>query len=243
MKKLFEANLIALALAALFGLTFLAAGSVRPAIASDEPTDQQVLVDQAQIAFKDFQNSPNMQWFRDALMDAKGVLIVPSLFKAGLIFGGSGGKGIDLARDAKTGEWMGPAFYNMGSVTFGLQIGGEAQQVIILAMTDEAVKAMLSPQFKLGADASVAAGPVGIGAAGSASLPVAAFVAFAKSKGVYAGLTVEGTVVTVDKDANRAYYGRSVTPEDILVAGEVSTLKAAALREMVGRAAAGKKCC
>ena len=85
------------------------------------------------------------------------------------ILGGSGGSGVYFSTDPKTGECRGPAFYGMGSVTYGLQIGAEKAEVVILAMTDEAVNAMLSPQFKLGADASIAAGPVGAGTAGEAS--------------------------------------------------------------------------
>jgi len=189
MLKLYNGSTKTLAVAALAALALLVAGAARTAFAAAGPTDQQVLVEQAQITLGEFQAAPEMGYFRDVLKDARGVLIVPTLYKAGLIFGGSGGKGVYLARDKKTGAWRGPAFYNMGSFTFGLQIGGEAEQVIILAMTDGAVKAMLSPQFKLGGDASVAIGPVGVGASGNASLPVAAFVSFARTKGAFAGLT------------------------------------------------------
>jgi lipid-binding SYLF domain-containing protein len=201
-----------------------------------EPNDQQVLVDQAQIVLSEFQKAPEMGWFRDTLPKAKGVLIVPSLVKAGLIFGGSGGSGVYFAIDQTTGECRGPAFYGMGSVTFGLQIGAEKAEVVILAMTDEAVKSMLSPQFKLGADASVAAGPVGIGAAGQASpLPAAAFLAFSRAKGAFAGLTIEGAIVASKGEYNAAYYGSPVTATDILVTGVSETMGGRKICAMIGK--------
>jgi lipid-binding SYLF domain-containing protein len=209
-------------LMAFLGVTLLTVGLSRPAYAV-EPNEQQVLVDQAQITLRDFQKAPEMAWFRDALPKAKGVLIVPGLVKAGLILGGSGGSGVYFSVDKKTGECRGPAFYGMGNVTFGLQIGAEKSEVVILAMTNEAVNAMLSPQFKLGADVSVAAGPVGAGAAGEASpLPAAAFIAFVRSKGVFAGLTVEGGIVAAQGESNARYYGRAVSPADILISGKVA---------------------
>jgi SH3 domain-containing YSC84-like protein 1 len=202
-----------------FGVTILAAGLSLPAYAA-EPSEQQVLIDQAQITLRDFQRAPEMSWFRKELPKAKGVLIVPSLVKAGFIFGGSGGSGVYFSLDPKTGACRGPAFYDMGSVTFGLQIGAEKAEVVILAMTEEAVNAMLSPQFKLGADASIAAGPVGVGAAGEASpVPAAAFIAFDRAKGVFAGLTIEGGIVAAKGESNARYYGKGVSPSDILISG------------------------
>lgn len=233
-------DIAAMVVALLFVPALAVVLSARPAVAAVEPTDEQVLVDEAQITFRDFQAAPEMEYFREALKEAKGVLIIPNLYKGGLIFGGSGGQGVYLSRDAETGAWMGPAFYNLGSITFGLQIGGQVAEVVILAMTDEAVKAMISPQFRLGGDASIAAGPVGIGVAGSGSLPPAAFVSFARAKGAYAGLTLEGAVVTVDESSNALYYGKSVAPEDILMAGKVESPMAAGLREEVEKA---YKCC
>jgi len=237
MKKLLSVNMAACA----FLFLAIMAGLALHAVAADI-TDQQILAERAQLTLSEFRKAPEMGWFRKALKDAKGVLIVPNLVKGGLLLGGSGGKGVYLARDERTGVWKGPVFYNLGSVTFGLQIGVEASQVIILAMTDDAVNAMLSPQFKLGADASVAAGPIGEGASGNVSLPIAAFISFARSKGGYAGLTLEGAVVKPDDEANTAYYGKYVTPEDILLAGDVSTPKAAELREAVERAVKCPNC-
>ncbi len=184
------------------------------------PSEAQILVDQAKLTLNDFQKDPNMSWFHKAMRDSKGVLVVPDLVKAGFMLGGSGGTGVFFTKDPSSGLCKGPVFYNMGSFTVGLQAGFEKAAVVIFAMDDAAVNAMLSPQFKMGADASAALGMIGKGAAGQASLPAASFIVFSKNKGVYGGLTIEGTVVTINKDYNRTYYGENLSPADILVAGE-----------------------
>ncbi len=217
------------------GIAVFTVGTSLQAFAA-EPNEQQVLVDQAQLVLKDFQRAPEMGWFRDALPKAKGVLIVPSLVKAGLIFGGSGGSGVYFAMDKKTGECRGPAFYGMGSFTFGLQAGAEKAQLVILAMTDQAVNAMLSPQFNIGADASIAAGPVGVGTGGQASpLPAAAFILFSRTQGVYGGLTVEGAIVASKGESNAAYYGMPVSSTDILVKGVPETARGKKICAMIER--------
>lgn len=219
----------------ILGIAALTIGVSLQAYAA-EPNEQQVLVEQAQITIRDFQKAPEMEWFRDALPKAKGVLIVPSLVKAGLIFGGSGGSGVYFSLDKKTGECRGPAFYGMGSFTFGLQAGAEKAQLVILAMTDEAVNSMLSPQFNIGADASVAAGPVGVGTGGQASpLPAAAFIVFSRAQGVFGGLTVEGAIVASKGESNALYYGRPVTATDILVKGVASTSGGRNICAMIGK--------
>ena len=205
-------------LAALLGVVMLSLGVSYRAFAAG-PIDTQVLVDQARITLRDFQQAPEMGWYRDALKDAKGVLVVPSLVKAGFIFGGSGGRGVYFTKEGKSGLCKGPAFYNMGSVTFGLQVGLEKAEVVVLAMSDAAVNAMLSPQFKLGGDISIAAGPVGAGVSGQAGLPAAAFLLFSRNKGVFGGLTIEGALVLVNGEYNNIFYGKSVSTTDILVKG------------------------
>ena len=137
----------------------------------------------AQATLDDFRNDPDMRWFREHLKDAKAVIISPRVTQAGFVFGGSGGEALVLARN-DTGRWVGPAFYNIGAGSVGFQIGVDVSKVIVLVMTEKALNALLSPSFRLGGDASVAAGPVGAGAASSVT---ADMVSFARSKGVYAG--------------------------------------------------------
>ena len=220
-------------------LAFVVSWAARPALA-EEPMDEQITVDKAQVALKEFMGDPDMVWMQGALKKAEGILIIPTLYKGGFFLGGSGGNGVFFARDHKTGRWNGPAFYNLGSVTFGLQIGGEAAQVIILAMNESAVKALLSPSVRLGADIGIAAGPVGAGASGSSTFVAQPFLSFARAKGAYAGLILEGAVLNTDTGGNKAYYfSQKVKVEDILLTGEAYTDRARGLREAV--AEAGKR--
>jgi lipid-binding SYLF domain-containing protein len=212
--------------------------SFTPATAKDR--DQvQGLVDKARITFNDFMHDSNYAWLHENIDHAKGVLIFPQVIKGGFIWGGSGGTGVFLARDGRTGSWSEPAFYTIGSVTFGLQIGGEAAEVVMLAMTQKAVDSVLSSSVKLGGDVSVALGPVGGGAKANAGIPnvTADFVSFAKAKGLYAGLNLEGSVVAVRDGLNKAYYGRDVRPADIIVRHAVSNRGADELRAALKRAA------
>jgi len=182
--------------------------------------DEHDLVKESEATLQRFTSDPDMDYMVKMVPDAKGVLIVPALYKAGFLFGGSGGKGVLIVRDEETGMWKGPAFYNFGAASGGLQVGFERAEVVILAMTREAVEDLYGSSVKLGVDASIAAGPVGAGAGSSAApVPKAAFVSFARSKGAYIGLTFEGSVLSVDDDSNLHYYGAPVRPLDIFVKG------------------------
>ena len=217
-------------------LTLLAVGllfaSYTPATAADR-NQAQGLVDRARVTFSEFMRDPNYTWVRENIDQAKGVLIFPQIIKGGFIWGGSGGTGVLLVRDEKTGNWGEPAFYTIGSVTFGLQIGGQAAEVVMLAMTQKAIDSLLSSSFKLGGEGSVALGPVGAGAKASADIPnvSADFLMFAKAKGLYAGLNLEGAVVAVRDSLNNAYYGKAVRPIDIVVKHDVRNRMSAELRE------------
>jgi lipid-binding SYLF domain-containing protein len=206
-----------------------------PAAAEDEAAEAQDLVDKARATVADFKADPDMTWFRDHIGDAKAVMVVPVLLKAGFILGGSGGHGALLERDPATGSWSYPAFYFMGSVTFGLQIGGEAAEVVLMIMTERGKAAFLSTEFKLGADVSVAAGPIGAGAQ-AATVDV---LAFSRTKGLFGGLTVEGAVIEPRDSWNRAYYDANVTATDVLVRRSVSNPGAEPLRRVVAGASGG----
>jgi lipid-binding SYLF domain-containing protein len=212
--------------------------SYSPAVASDKDRVQ-LLVDRARITLSDFMSDPIYSWLHNNMKNAKGVLIFPQIIKGGFIFGGYGGSGVFLARNEKTGDWGEPAFYTVGSFTFGLQIGGESAQVIMLAMTSKAVDSLLSSSFKLGGDASVALGPVGGGAKAQADIPsvTADFLTFAKSKGLYAGLNLEGGIIAVRDGMNTVYCGRDVKPSDIVVKNDCSNRGADQLREALRKAA------
>ncbi len=196
---------------------------------ANDYSDTMALVDQSTILFKSFGEDPNMTWFRDNIQYAKAVFIVPQMLKAGFFLGGSGGSGVLVSRNMKTNVWSYPVFYTMGSVSFGLQIGGEASQVVLLVMTDKGMDSLLTTSFKLGADASVAAGPVGNGAKAA----TADILAFARSQGAFAGLSIEGAVIKPRDKWNAAYYKQPVSPADILIRNLITNHHADKLRQAV----------
>jgi SH3 domain-containing YSC84-like protein 1 len=198
------------------------------------------LVEKAKMTFDRFKADANLAAFDDLIKHAKGVFIAPQILKGAFIFGASGGSGVFLVWDEKTGKWGGPAFYTIGGASFGLQIGGEASEVILMAMTERGVKAMLSSSFKLGADAGIAAGPIGVGAAASTANLSADLISFSRAKGLYGGVSLDGAIVAVREGWNNAYYGRRVDPIDILILQDMKNLQAAPLIEAVARAS-GKK--
>ncbi len=185
--------------------------------AANDKADADKTVNGAVTVLKNFSADPNMTWYREHITKAKAVLIIPNLVKAGFIFGGSGGHGVVLAHDDKANVWRGPSFATAGSVSWGLQAGGSAAEVVMMAMTDKGKNALLSNKFQAGADASVSAGPVGTGAQAATT----DIVQFSRSKGLFGGLSLEGSVITVRDSLNQAYYGKPVTPVDILIQGNV----------------------
>jgi len=206
---------------------------------ADDAQDARQLVEKAKLTVEQFQTDSNMGALRDLAKKAKGMLIMPQMLRAAFIVGGSGGSGVLVARDEKAGKWHGPAFYTLGGASFGFQAGADAAEVIILAMTDRGVTKLLSPQVKLGADISVAAGPVGGGAAAATAGLSADLVSFSMSKGLYGGFSVDGSVAGVRTALHQAYYGKPVTPTDILMKGAVKNRQAdplvAAAAKLAGR--------
>jgi lipid-binding SYLF domain-containing protein len=180
-----------------------------------------------------FLKDPEMKWLQQNLHRAKAVLIAPQIAKAGFIIGGSGGRAVLVAKDAKSGKWAGPAFYTLATASIGFQAGIEVSEAVTLVMTDKGLNSLLASTFKMGADASIAAGPVG---AGAKSDIVADLISFSRSKGVYGGLNLDGTVVSSNTEWDSAYYGKKVLPPDILVRRNVSNKGADKLLGIVASA-------
>jgi len=221
--------------------TFVAVATVAAALAiapaAYAQSDQQKLVAAAETTFSNFERDPDMTWFQQNVGRAKAVLIAPEIVKAGFIFGGAGGRALLVAKDAKSGKWVGPAFYTMATGSVGFQAGVAVSENVTLVMTDKGMNSLLSTSFKMGGDASVAAGPVG---AGAKSDVVADLITFSRSKGVYGGLNLDGTVVKTSDDWNSSYYGKKVLPPDILVRMDVHAQGAEKLLAAVTKAAGGK---
>jgi lipid-binding SYLF domain-containing protein len=217
----------------LMGLLFLLmTGSVSSSVAA-EAVDQQGLVDKARITFESFMADENMDWFRENLYKAKGLLIVPELLKGGFIVGGSGGSGVLIVKDKDKHDWSQPAFYTIGSGSIGFQIGAEKSEIIMMVWTDRGLDSLYSSSFKLGGDCSVAAGPVG---GGAKSNVMADIISFVRSKGIFGGVSLEGAVIKTKDEWNEKYYEKKVRPIDIIVKRTVSNAGSAQLRQAVGRA-------
>ena len=187
----------------------------------------QVLVDKALITFNGFINDQNYTWINDNLKRASGIMIFPQVLKAGFIYGGSGGTGVLLARD-KNGTWSEPVFYTISSLNLGLLAGAQAAEVVIMIMKESTRDSLYSTSLKLGTGmASIAVGPVGSEAKSNIT---ASMVSFAKAKGLYAGLNLESSVVTVRAKMNKAYYGKEVSPVQIIVEKKAQNEGSARLR-------------
>lgn len=190
------------------------------AVAADE--DESKAVDRLQAAatvLDEIQSAPDQGMPEDVLASAECVAVVPSMLKAGFVFGARYGRGVSSCRTPK--GWSAPAFFSVTGGSFGLQIGGQAVDLVMLVMNKEGMRNLLSSKFKLGADASVAAGPVGRHAAADTDWKMRAQVlSYSRARGAFAGLELGGAVIKQDKDSTREFYGHMVSSKAALT-GEV----------------------
>jgi SH3 domain-containing YSC84-like protein 1 len=200
----------------LFHASILALGLLGGAPLAQAATDQQNLVERARITVddltrdKEFGNAPQL------LRRARAILIVPRLYKGGFFVGGEGGSGLLLARTGNN-TWTGPAFYGIGSASFGFQIGLEQSEMVLIIMSQKALNAVMQDQFKIGADAGLAIVTLGSQVGGATTSAVGAdIVTWASSTGAYAGISLNGSIIKRAPSDDGAYYGRPVTTRQIL---------------------------
>jgi len=199
---------------------------------SVSPAEPERLVADAQTTLSNFIRDPSQTWIQDNLGRARALLIAPQVVRAGFIFGGSGGRGVLVARDGRA--WAGPAFYNLATASVGFQAGIDVSEVIIVVMTDRGFNSLMSTSFKIGGDASIAAGPVG---AGARSTVTADLISFTRARGVFGGLNLDGTVVSTNVPWNDAFFGGSnLLPPDILIRRTVTSPKATSFLADVAKA-------
>lgn len=142
------------------------------------------------------------------LEKAEAIAVFPSLLKGGFVFGGQRGRGILSVRDRKTGTWSGPAFLTITGGSFGAQIGAQAIDLILVVNNQRGLDQLVKNQFKVGADASVAAGPIGRDASIATDIQMRAqILSYSRSRGLFAGVTVNGSTIRQDRDANERFYG------------------------------------
>jgi lipid-binding SYLF domain-containing protein len=159
----------------------------------------------------------------DLASRARAIIIVPNLIRAGFFFGGRGGNAVMLVRNAQ-GQWSPPAFYTLGGLSFGLQFGGQTSELVIAVMTEKGLNAVLDRQVTLGADAGLAIGELGKGVNAATGIGLKSdMYAFARSEGLFVGVSLEGSVIAPRHTWNRQFYGPGATPRGILTDRSVSS--------------------
>jgi lipid-binding SYLF domain-containing protein len=214
---------------------------VHPRLArADNSQEARQLVEKARLTFESFTADKMMgESLRSLVKRAKAVLIYPQVLRGAFIVGASGGSGVLLARDPASGNWTGPAFYTIGEASVGFQAGGEASEVVLVALTERGVSALLSTSAKLGGNASVAVGPIGMGAEAATANLSADLISYTRNVGLYAGVSLEGAVVATRNSLNKAYYATEVSPTDILIKHTVTNPESAGLITAVAKVAGG----
>jgi lipid-binding SYLF domain-containing protein len=187
--------------------------------AGDNETKAADRVQAAADVLNDIQGAPDKGIPEEVLGSAECVAVVPSMLKGGFIVGAKYGRGLASCRTPK--GWSAPAFFVLSGGSVGFQIGGQAVDLVMLIMNKEGMKHLLSSQFALGADASVAAGPVGRHAEGNTDWKMRAEVlTYSRARGLFAGISLNGAVIKQDKDSTREFYGRMVPFRTSLI-GEI----------------------
>lgn len=196
----------------------------------------QILVDKAALTVQDlFVGATATTPVVTNLAKARAVMVCPSIFRMSIVFGGAGGGCVLLARDAR-GSWSDPAFYTLGTASFGVQLGMQSSAVMFFVMTDRGLQALLDSQFQFGANAGVSFATLSSNAErGNAGARNTDILVAQKSQGLFAGASVAGTKLTVNSDVNRKYYSQTVGPEDILVTMRVNNPGADPLRSVLMR--------
>jgi lipid-binding SYLF domain-containing protein len=200
-------------------------------------TDPHALVTKSRITIESFMADPKLHWFHEYAKGAHALFIVPQLLKGAFFIGGSGGSGVFLVRNEDTGKWSQPAFYTMGSGSFGFQFGGHSAEVVLLVMSSKGIQPFFGSSFKLGAEASGAVGPVGSGIEGATAYNLSAdYISFSRTKGAFLGFSFEGAVIAARGEWNKIYYGTPVSPRDIFMKQKVNNPHSSELVEAVSKA-------
>ena len=191
---------------------------------AEEDERQKLLGDSVSVV-EEIMNSPDQEIPTILIAQAKAILIFPTMVKAGFLLGGRYGGGVASVRSKSTGEFGPPTFLTQSGLSFGFQVGAEAVDLILLVMTERGLKSLLRDQFTLGVDAAVSAGPVGRHAEAATDIRMQGEIySYSRSKGIFAGISLKGTVITTDEDANHIYYGQLFKAKDILLRGKVKKL-------------------
>jgi SH3 domain-containing YSC84-like protein 1 len=202
----------------LITITFVFLLGIPALFAADNRQKEEDRLNDAGLAMKEILNTPeNIP--RELLDKAKCIVVVPSVLKAAFIVGGSYGRGTMVCRSGKdfSGSWGSPAMYALEGASVGFQLGGEATDFVFLIMNERGVDSLLNSKVKLGADASIAAGPVGRAAAADTDAYMRSeILSYSRSRGLFAGISLEGSTLRPDEDGNEALYGRRLSARTII---------------------------
>jgi len=180
-------------------------------------SEPEQLVDRSRATFQSMMSDNQFPGLVDLSMRAKAIIIVPNLIRAAFFFGGRGGNGVMLIRGAD-GQWSSPAFYTLGGISWGLQIGGQSSEMVIVVMTDKGVSAIMEREVTLGGEAGMAVGELGKGIHAATGIGLKSdMYAFARSEGLYAGVSLDGSVIAPRHTWNQQLYGQGTSPKSILV--------------------------
>lgn len=194
---------------------FLALASCRSS--GEFGSEPEQLADRARITFQSMMSDNQYPGLVDLATRAKAIIIVPNLIRAAFFFGGRGGNGVMLVHGAD-GKWSSPAFYTLGGISWGLQIGGQSSELVIAVMTDKGLDSLMNREVTLGGDAGLAVGELGKGVNAATGIGLKSdMYAFARSEGLFVGVSLEGSVVAPRETWNQQLYGQDATPESILV--------------------------
>lgn len=205
-----------------------------PAVHAQE-NDQQKLLRNAVSVMEEMMNAPDQEIPTPLISQARAIIIFPTMVKAGFFLGARYGKGVAAMRSRETGQFGPPAFITQGGASFGFQFGAEAVDLILLIMTERGLEGLLRDKFTLGGDVAVSAGPVGRHAEAAADVRMQGEIySYSRSKGAFAGISLKGTMIAADEDADRLYYGQPLKTADILMKGGVKKIPESAQRFIKG---------
>ncbi len=202
-------------------------------VAAQAQSAQQELVDRATLAAQDMLNDVDGHDAQNMLRRARAAMICPQMFQVGFLFGGQGGSCVLVARDG-AGSWSSPAFYSMGAGSFGFQAGIQDSEIMLMILTDKGLRAIMDSQFKIGGDAGATFVQWGGGIEGATTAAFSAdIVGFTRSRGLYAGISISGSLLSTRSDWNRVYYGHEEAPQQIVISMDANNPGAAPLREVL----------
>jgi len=212
---------------AMLGLLCLA-GWIAPAAADALKVKAKEKVEDAGEVIRTIMNSPDKGIPKDLLRESAGVAIFPGVIKGGFFLGGKYGRGLVMRHNPKTGRWSPPAFYSIAAASYGLQFGGQSTDLVLVIMNNVGMKGLVKSEFTLGGDASVAAGPVGRKAQANVDVELkSAIYSYSRSRGAFIGISLEGSKLNSLTEYDEAYYGKALTPREILFHGKAKAPRSA----------------